>query len=286
MGDTQNQTTVTDEQIDTQITELNEKTDRTDEDSSKLEGLKSEKQTRYQKRINELSWRSKNAQEELDKERERTKELETQLSEKDNAAPVRTTDDTIMINNVRHYTDSALLSKVKSGEMSDDEAFKLQQSRLKEEAADMAYQRITKENKEKDFKTTQDSDRAKVLSEHPNFNTRHPDHNPNDPLYKEVNRIYMNGYYAKPDGLSLAITDAKRMLGITSGRVDNTNNLNLHSPGAPESNDKKGEITITDADKEFATRMYRDKLNPRTGRNYTETESVEKYRQALEKRRA
>jgi len=280
-----NQNQVTDEQVEEQIKEISSKADKTPEDTDKLESLKTEKQTRFQKRIDKLTWESKTAQEELEKERERARELEEKLNAKPVIKdPVRVVEDTVEIGGQKYYTDEALISMVKAGKMGDDEAFKYQRVRDKAEVKEDLKNDFKKEKEEQSFKETRIADQEKVLSEYPQFDTRHKDFNPNDPLYKEANEIFQNGYCMKANGMTLAIKQAKRVLGITDAKIDNTKNTSMYSPGSPGVTAKQL-APLTDDEKEFAIRTYRDIKNPRTGRNYTDTEAITKHQEAIAKRK-
>lgn len=283
--DPKNQNQVTDEQVEEQIKELHGKENKTQEDNDNLEGLKTEKQTRFQKRIDKLTWESKSAQEELERERERAKDLEEKLNAKPKTVePARVVQDTVEIGGKAWDTDDTLISKIKANQMTDDEAFKYQTARNTAQITANVTANLKKEDEDTKFKTTQRNDYDKVMKEYPHFDTRHREFNPNDPLYKEANELYQDGLKFSADGMSKAITKAKRILGMTDTKIDNSKNTSMYSPSAPEKETKQA-APLTDDQKEFAVRTYRDLKNPRTGRNYTESEAIEKHQKAQDDRR-
>ena len=65
--------TLTDEQVETELKTLSEKKEATADDKEKLQSLKEERATRYQKRIDRITWEKK-------AESEKAKKLEEELA--------------------------------------------------------------------------------------------------------------------------------------------------------------------------------------------------------------
>jgi len=289
--DTTNQTTVTDDTLEQKITQLASKSARSDDDIRELDDLKKERSTRYQKRINQMNYEKEHAREEKEEAVKRAEDAERELEElrknRDDkeVEPVAVIKDTTDVGGKKFFTDEALMSMVKAGEMNDNDAWKYARQRDKEEAADMAYQRIKDERKQNEDIDVRKKDSENVLSEYPQFSKGHRDFNADDPLYKEASRLYENGYKFNPEGLSQAIRDAKKILGITNASIDNSENLNVHSATVPPRGDGQAKApSLSDEEKDAAVRIYRDQNNPLTNRPYTESEAIDKAQQAKARR--
>ncbi len=288
--DATNLTEVTDEQIEDRITELVGKEDRSEEETTELNEVKKERSGRYQKKITMMTSENKATKYELEKERERAADMEERLKELESAPkaePVVVKTETVEIGGQKYYTDEALMSMVAAKQLNDNEAWKYQRNRDKAEMKAELREEFTATTKEEKDRQVREEDKNAVLSKYPQFDKKHPDFNENDPLYKEASRIYKSGYGYNPKGLSLAIKDAKRMLGITDKHIDATDDLNLHSPSAPLKPDDNKDVELDDTEKNAAYRMYvlGNIQNPKTGRPYTENEAIEKAKQAKLNRR-
>ena len=215
----------------------------------------------------------------------RAKDLEDKISKQ--ARPV-TSLETINVGDKSFYTDKALKQMVEAGQLTDEEAYNHQQDRIQEVAADRAYQRIKIEGTREEEKKVRADDAKKVLSEFPEFDKKHPSHNPDDPLYKEWSRLYQRGYYANWNGASEALEDAKRILRYEKSKPDVSDDLSVHRSTNYASQEKGKEVKVefSDYEKDLAVRLYRDKVNPATGRVYTEKESVDKAMKAKASRQA
>ncbi len=280
-------TQVTDEQLETQVTDLSKKEDKTAEDNTQLETLKTERQSRYQKRIDKLSGKAKYAEDQLATEREAREKAEKDLAEaRAVQTPVKPIQDTVTIEGKAHYTDAALTQMVQSKQISENDAYGMQQARMTAEITANVRNDLTKSEKETQEAKLRADDKAKVLSEYPQFNNQHPDFDPKNELYQLTNEIYSNGYAAKPDGLSKAIKLAKRTLGITSKTLDLSNEFGIqNSSQASDPNKTEKEIVFSENEKDDAIRVWTNVLNPLTNRNYTENEAVEKAKKAKRGRR-
>jgi len=276
----ENQTTVTDEQVDEQITELSKKEDRTEEDNKKIEELKGEKQTRFQKRIDTLTYRSKSAEEKAEKlERELADVRASQQQVESTPKQVEVVKKTTEIDGQAYYTDTTLRQMIDANQISESEAYTHQQERNSAKAADDAYKKIKKEQVKEQTEKQKQSELLDVLKEYPEWDPKNPSHNPKDELMVEVTDLYNAGVPIKK-----ALEKAKRIVGIKTP-IDNTDNVSLRGPAAPSDKTKKQAVTFTEEQEDMAHRMWRDKKNPATGRLYTRTEAVEKAKNALAKRR-
>lgn len=283
-------TQVTDEQLESQVTDLSKKDDRTADDDTQLETLKTERQSRYQKRIDKLSGKAKYAEDQLASEREAREKAERDLAESKAAQlaiPVKPIQDTVTIDGKAHYTDAALSQMIQAKQIDENGAYQMQQQRMTAEITANVRADLTKaESKESDTRA-READKAKVFAEYPHFSNQHPDFNPKDELYQLTSEIYSDGYAAKPDGLSKAIKMAKRALGITSKTPDLSNEFSIQnsSESSDPNKQKDKEIVFSDQEKEDAIRVWTNEHNPATGRNYTENEAVEKAKKAKRGRR-
>ena len=252
----------------------------------KEEPKEEEKQSRYQEKIDRVIGDKKAAEYELERQREENQKLKEQMEGmKTPAEPdLKVSRETIEAGGKKFFTDAALRSMVDANEISEADAYKHQHTRMEERAADKAYERIKNETEVNKEKQTRQEDAKSVMENYPQFDKSHREFNPEDPLYKEATRIFEQGYYANPKGLSLAIKEAKRILRMTDAHIDNSSNLNAGTNSTAPRKEVK-ETPIGDDEKDLAIRMYRDVKNPATQRNYTDVEAIAKYRKAMDSRK-
>jgi hypothetical protein len=222
------------------------------------------------------------------------KEKESREKEAEEESRLSTRREKVKVGENTFYTDEALDSLVNDKQMSYAEAVKHQQDRLIAQAEERTYARIKKEQKEEEDRRLRSEDSNAVFRQYPQFSrtladgSLNPDFNPEDPLYKEASRIYANGYNVNPKGLSLAIAEAKRILGIVDGRVDMTDQMSVSRSKSSNLEHRRNEVevTISPEEEEAAIRMYTrgDVINPKTGRAYTEKEAIEKAKDAKARR--
>lgn len=267
--------------VQDQINELKALETRTPEQEAQLKKLKT--QAAIDKRIAvEVAKRHQ--------ERERAERLERELQElkasqqKPKEKQSLTHAETIQINGKEFYTDRGLIQMVQSGQMTQEEAYEHQEERREEKAVARLKQDMQLQNDQQ----IREEVKQKVLAEYPEFSPSHPNHNPNDPLFKEANRIWRNGYVNNPRGLELAIEDAKRILGRDHKRPDLTEELGVTKNQEPATRitDKSKKVTLSDAEIETAWSFYRTQKNPKTGKSYTQPEAIQAATKAKESRLA
>lgn len=271
---------LSDDQVEKELKDLQAKTDVTPEEKEKLSGLKEERQTRYEKKIKHLhseKLAEKNKREQLEKDlAEQKAELEKIKAEKHVQAKPKIVDETVEIGGKKFYTDDSLTSMVASEELTPQQAYAHQRARDK---AEIIQEIETKENaksKEATARREFEDDKKKVLEDYPQFNPSDPNHDPEDPLYKTASEIWIEGYQNNPRGLSLAIKRAKQILRMSDTRPDVSNEHSVGRSRGTEGQRHSGETEekLDATEQEAAYRMYRGIVNPATGRNYTEAESI------------
>ncbi len=286
---TTNLTEVTDDQLDGQITELNTKSDKTEEETSQLEEAKKERGTRYQKRIDKLTWESKSSKEEATKARDELVQIREELAElKANKPldPIVVREETVAIGGKSYYTDETLTSLIQAKKMNENEAYKHQRARDKAEILDEVKNEFKGTVKETEEQKIRKEDSNSVLREYPHFQKDHPNFNPEDPLYKQASEIFSKGYAANPRGMSEALRLAKKILGMDKKRPDLSDEFGIHAPTAPNSpGGKKADEELSNIERETAIRQWTYTVNPKTGRMYTEKEAMEKAKRAKQNRR-
>ena len=267
-------------------------TERTDDEKKEFGELKQRYGKAMQKRVDELSWKAKTAEEKAveadkraDEAERKTKELEEQLKKEKPTASLKPA--TIEYGEEKFFTDAALKEKMDKGDITEEEAIKHQQERMEAAAADKAYKRIKQEDQKKNIMETVKEDAEGVIAKYPYFKKDHPDFNPEDPLYKLTIELYQEGYAANPKGLSLAVKRAEQLLKVNKSSIDRTEDFNIEDNDAPiRRSGREKEITLSEAEKETALRMYGrgDIINPKSGRVYTENEALAKALQAKKAR--
>lgn len=290
------QKTVTDEQVEQQLSELSQKAERTDEDNQKIEELKTERQSRYQQRIDKIKSEEKYAAHRAEEAEKRAKELEERLAKiesRPDEEPVSLREDTVEISGKKYYTDEALQSMIENKKMTASEANSYAYNRDKAQMRTEILSEVKGETQKSDVERKRQEDIDKVFKKYPHFSkfvvsetgekALNPKFNPDDPLYKEANRLFLNGYHVQPDGLSKAITDAKKILGIKDSQPS-TDNVTFHPPGGAEHRREEDGVFLSQDEKDVAVKQFRDVMNPVTRRPYTEKEILEKALRAKKKR--
>ena len=267
------------------LAELAKKDKREEAEEKELVELKEKKHTRFEKRIDKLTYEKKLAQEQLETERKEKDELKERLDKLEEATKKKTElpleDEFLEIAGKKWLTDNSLIAKINAKEITEQEAYAYQRKRDKEELRVGILEEIHGEDrKSKDIKTRKE-DAEWVLKNYPKFDKRHAEHDENDPLYKEATRIYNNGYASNPKGLSESIKDAKKILRMTDERIERSDDLGIEEGGgAPARNGagKEKEVTLSSEEEENAVRFYTlgSVTNPKTGRQYTRQEAVAK----------
>lgn len=267
------------------LAELAKKDKRDEAEEKELQTLKDGKHTRFEKRIDKLTWEKKSAQERADQAEKEKEDLRARLDklEEDSKkkAELPLEDEYIEIAGKKYLTDSSLIARINAKEITEQEAYTYQRKRDKEELRVSVIDEIKGEDQKKKNLDIRKNDAEWVLKNFPKFDKRHPEHNPEDPLYKEATRIYNNGYSANPKGLSESIKDAKRILRMTDEVIERSDDLGIESDdGAPErgGRNKEKEVTLSSDEEENAVRFYTlgSVVNPKTGRQYTRSEAISK----------
>lgn len=294
---TPNETIVTEEQVkkdNERFQELNKKSEaeRTAEEVKELGELKERHSSRAEKRINELTWKSKIAEERATELEEKLNKSLAEIDELKKLKEERTAAKTVKeefveIAGKKYYTDDALTTMVQNKEITDTEAYAYQRKRDKEEIKnDLRKEREEHQRQEND-KEIRMGDANEVRKQYPHFSKDHKDFNPEDPVYKKALEIWSEGYSANPRGLSLSIKRAKEILRIQDTAPDRSSELGIESSSAPErGGGREKEATLSEEEKEIAIKQWGrgDIINPKTGKAYTEAESIAKGLEAKKRR--
>ncbi len=292
-----NQNLVT-EKEEQRFHDLNAKKDRTPEETTELEGLKTNYANTAKDRIGKLSGEKKAAiaeKEEAIRLKEETEQKNKDLQAKlDASAPAETIvgdeSETVEVAGKKYYTDAALSAQMKSGKITEAAAVNYQTERNKKELVVAVRTDIKKEDQADKDVNDRLVDAKGIIKLYPHFNTKHPDHNPNDPLYKMTIELFNDGFGLKPDGLSKSVKRAKQILGIKDTPVDRSSELSVEDGGAPADKGDKGkgkEVTLSENEEEAAVAMFcrGDVPNPKTGRPYTRDEAIATAKVAKQGRR-
>lgn len=272
--------------------ELNKKSDRTAEEETELTELKERHSTRAQKRIDQLTWKSKAAEERATQLEEKLNKTLTELEElrklkEEQTVTKSTKEEYVEIGGKKYFTNKALEAKIKAGEIGQEEAEEYALARDEEKIVERVEKRRDDREKEKSDKETRIQDMQEILKEHPEFDPKHPNHNPEDPLFKTANEIYREGYAVNPKGLSLALKRAKQILRINDTSPDRSNHFSVEdSTPADRGGNEQKEITLTAEEQDAAIRQWTrgDTINLKTGRSYTPQEALVKGLEAKKRR--
>jgi len=288
---TANQDTVLDDQEkETQrFHELRQKEDRTEEENTELKDIEANYGKKVQGKLKEYHRKMKVNEEALERERQDKEDLKQRLDalekEQKTSPPIKeVSKETEKVGEESYYTDQSLSTMVQAGKISEADAIKHQQDRIEAKAAEKAYSRIkseTTKNRENELRT---EDAKSVLRQHPEFDSKHTNYNPDDPLYKTFAELINEGYGVNPEGYTKALKRAKQILNITGKNPDASNELGVFGASPPGDKGDGEEVKMTEDEEEGAYQMWRDLENPATGRQYTRTEAIAKAMNAKKNR--
>mgnify|MGYP001588246691 CR=1 FL=1 len=290
---TPNENIVTEEekQDNDRFQELNKKpdTERTEEEKQELGELKERYGQRMQKKIDKLHWEAKTAQEKAEEAERRAQEAEERARKAEEGKVITSfKDEYIEIGGKKYLTNRALEAKIKTGDISQQEAEEYAIERDSEKIAVRVESKREQKQREQVDKETRIQDMLEILKDHPEFDPKHPNHNPDDPLFKTANEIYREGYGSNPRGLSLALKRAKQILRISDTSIDRSSHFSVESslPSDRGGNNTDKEVTLTAEEQDAAIRQWTrgDVTNPKTGRAYTPQEALAKGLEAKKRR--
>lgn len=267
------------------IGDLRKVKEPTQEQQDELKKLQKHRQSRYQERLNEFSGKAKSAEDRARQAELKAQQLEDRLNKMESRQGTSPKNhQKVTFDGDEFYTDAALQAMIASNEMSESEAWDHQEQRRVAAAAE----RIAKKGEKQSFEKVRNETIATVLKDHPQLNPAHSKYSLDDPFTAEVDRLLRNGYQFKPDGLKVAVEDAKRNLRMTDKRPDLSDDLSVtRSSGGNDTPRAKGKkVELEDWEADNAIRMWHNSgmTNPKTGKGYTKTEAVEKALQAKTKR--
>lgn len=275
---------LTDDQVESEVKDIQAKgKEASQEEKDKLSELKEERQTRYQKRLDKLTWEKKTAEEErerLKSENEELKKKQTETEQARHKPDVLDKEETIVVAGKKYFTDAALKAMVQADELTAEKAWDYAKKRDKEETKAELLAEIDNRGREKNERQTRDDDLAEVMRQYPHFSDKHPDFDKNDPLYKVANEIWSEGYHANPKGMTLAIAKAKKILRLEEERPDVSDHHTVGKTrvGQESIQHDKNQATLSPEEQDLAVRTYvmGNAINPETGRVYTEKEAINK----------
>ena len=277
---------VTDEQLESGISELAAKQGISEEEEKKLHDLKSEKSTRYQKRIDTLTFKAKSAEEkyeELVRQNEELKNKVDGLASQPSSEPVVSIKETIEVGSKKYYTDKTLWAMINSEELTKEQAEAHAYQRDKEKMKTDILTDISTEYQKTKEDEVRKADADWVTKNYPQFTKRlpdgsyNPDFNPNDPLFRTASELFQEAYHRDPQGFSKSIKRAKQILHITDTKPDVSDQMTMRTPSSPRTTaPQTTEVALDDDEKEVAIRSWRDQINPVTNRTYTTNEIIAK----------
>ena len=272
------ETVKTAEEKETRLNELSEKQDRTEEEKTEFNTLRKEKDDATAKtRIEELNTKTRDAENRALEAETRASETEKRLKDIEDrpSAPV-INKETVDADGKSFYTDVALTSQIKAGTMTETEAYGHQQDRIAAIASQRAYDRIKGEQVTTAKETALKQEVSDMYAKYPQWDQKHRDHNPNDPLFATASGLFK-------DGLSpvKAMKTAEKLHGVTKDNPDRSEELGALSPTAPGITPKSEKLPdLEEWEKDNAYRTWRDLINPKTGRNFTQAEAELKAQKA------
>lgn len=279
------------------IIELRQKKERTPEEEKEFKDLRQHHRGRVEEQIlsereraQRESERAAKAEQALEDARARLKEIE----EKRDIGLDRTTgggeNETEVINGKTYYTEEAIALRCEKGLMSRSEGWNMQKEKIEENTIEKIEKRAPKQKAEDEWKAKRMQSLEEVKKEGYGWmiDSKDPKHNPNDPLFKEANKLWNDGLQYDPDGPRKALEYAKRMLGKDVPREDRADDFGIPKNNAASDSNSQREkkVSLSEIEQQNATRWWTTINNPKTGKNYTESEALQKALEAKRKRMA
>lgn len=286
------------EQDNARFRELKAKDELTQEEQEEMAGLKERHQSRSQKRFDKLTWEAKSAKEEAERVKQEKSDLERRLQELERGHGKRESAsgaDFIEIDGEKYLTDSAIKAKVKSGDITEDEAYDLHLKRIQAEAVVKAESRVMKKIQEQETYREQKAAFDWIKENYPQIDPKSSDHDPEDPVTRLTLQLVEDGLGVQgPLGVKKAILRAKEILGSKGSarpdkntRHDRGDDFSFDRPGAGERGQSgKGgkDLEISAEEKDLAEDTFCNQTNPKTGKFYTPQEAHVKYAEAKKRR--
>lgn len=270
------------------IIELRQKKDRTPDEEKEFKDLKSHHRGRIEEQIQSerdraslQQERAAKAEQALEDARARLKEIEDKR-DSGREVSVGSENETYVVNGKKFYTDEAISIRVQKGLMTQSEGWKMQREAIKEEAKAELQGDEPKKNAQKIRNESLEYVRKKGYGWM--LDDKDPKFNPNDPVYKEANSLWTDGLQYNPDGPRLALERALKTLNKNVAREDLSDDLGVPKNNASSSSQREKKVELTDIEQANALRYWPTVENPKTGRKYTEQESLAKALEAKRKR--
>lgn len=269
------------------IIELRQKKDRTSEEDKEFKELRQHHRGRIEEQIQSerdraslQQERAAKAEQALEDARARLKEIEDKRDA--GSQPIGNDNETYVVNGKKFYTDEAIAIRVQKGLMTQSEGWKMQREAIKEEAKAELQGDEPKKNAQKVRNESLEYVRKKgygwMLDE------KDPKFKGNDPLYRLANKLWTNGYQYDADGPRKALDDAMELMGKNDPREDLSDDLSVPKNNASSSSIREKKIELSEIESTNAIRYWPTQDNPKTGRKYTEQESLTKALEAKRKR--
>ena len=273
------------------IIELRQKKDRTPEEEKEFKDLRQHHRGRIEEQIQNERDKATQARDarvkaetELADARARLKDIEEKRET--NLQSAGSENETYVVNGKKFYTDEAISIRVQKGLMTQKEGWSMQREAIKEEAkAEMAVKQPEDEKKRKWIEERNKSlEYVREKGYGWLIDEKDVKHNPNDPLYKEANRLWTDGLEFSADGPRKAFDTAMRLLGKDVQREDISDELGVPKNSASAGSSREKRVELTQVEQDNAMRYWPTVENPKTGRKYTEAESLVKALDAKRKR--
>lgn len=269
------------------IIELRQKKDRTSEEDKEFKELRQHHRGRIEEQIQSerdraslQQERAAKAEQALEDARARLKEIEDKRDA--GSQPIGNDNETYVVNGKKFYTDEAIAIRVQKGLMTQSEGWKMQREAIKEEAKAELQGDEPKKNAQKVRNESLEYVRKKgygwMLDE------KDPKFKGNDPLYRLANKLWTNGYQYDADGPRKALDDAMELMGKNDPREDLSDDLSVPKNNASNSSIREKKIELSEIESTNAVRYWPTQDNPKTGKKYTEQESLTKALEAKRKR--
>lgn len=256
--------------------------ERTEEQKKELIELKERYGKKMQKRIDVMHAKTLEIEAENEKLHQEIENLKSKSTKEEKSTvftPNVNSTETVEIASKKYFTDKALIAQIKNGEITEEEAYAYQRKRDREEDREILRKEHEEENRIEEEKKSRVEDAEWMGKNYPQWNKKHPDFNPDDPLYKLANELYKEAYGVNPKGLSLAVKRAKEILRISDEKIDRSDEMEIDKSMPPERKVfRDREVTLSENEKEAAIRIFTrgDVINPKTNRPYTANEAVVK----------
>ena len=269
------------------LDELTDKATKTPEETEEIKTLRQEIRNGWGQRSSEIASEAKLAKYREEEAKRKLYEIEEENAKDKQVHTIPIIEEKEEVNGKVYFKNKTLQQMVDAGKITTEEAQAHAVERDEERLLKKIEERQGHQRQKEDFEKQRTEDWDRVKKEYPHFDKAHPKFDPDDPLYKEANELFLAGLYTNPKGLSLSIEKAKKILRTNETRPDVSDDLSVSVGGTPSyQKSELDSVKLSDYEEDSAVRQMTrgDVINPKTNKPYTRDEAIARALRAKKER--